>query len=149
MSADNSTVPGNATMPQTNTTLGFICQESFYENNTSSCLRYPKLKRCVDDGTTNHLNFYCVGQDTISIGGSGPSPLPTTFNMTVFNCTMDSCPIEAPAKNSTKSDGGKKGNGNNNPSSGSTSDAFKNNDKKLTLSGLLVLALMVSQLALM
>ncbi|KAG0000267.1 hypothetical protein BGZ80_005067 [Entomortierella chlamydospora] len=146
MSADNAV---NATVPQTNVTLGFICQESFYENNTSSCMRYSKLKACIKDGTMNHLNFYCVGQDTISIGGSGPSPLPTTFNMTVFNCTMDSCPIEAPAENSTKPAGGKKGNGNNSSSSASKSDAFKNNDKKLTLSGLLVLVLMASQLALM
>ncbi|KAF9999131.1 hypothetical protein BGZ80_008874 [Entomortierella chlamydospora] len=123
----------------TNATLGFVCQESFTANSTSTCLRYTKLKSCVKHGNENRLNFYCVGENTISIGGSGPVPLPTTFNMTVYNCTMESCPTAAPVK--AKS--GKKGKGNDATASASTSHAFKNNDKKLTLSGLLILALIV------
>ncbi|KAG0367402.1 hypothetical protein BGZ54_003930 [Gamsiella multidivaricata] len=122
----------------------FICQESFLADNTTSCLRYTKLKRCVKDGNNNHLNFHCVGGNSISIGGSGPSPLPTNINMTVFQCTMESCPNEAPQDGSSKGKGGKKG------SSGSSSGSGSPNggDKRLTMSGLLVLALIVSQLVL-
>ncbi|KAF8937077.1 hypothetical protein EDD21DRAFT_439220 [Dissophora ornata] len=127
----------------------FVCQESFHADNTTSCMRYPKLKRCVKDGDDNHLTFYCVGENTIAIGGAGPLPLPTNINMTVYMCTMDSCPIEAPADNSTKGSGGKKGD-NSSTGGGSTNNgrAATAMDKKLTMSGFLVLALIVSQMVL-
>ncbi|KAF9094966.1 hypothetical protein BGX27_001333 [Mortierella sp. AM989] len=152
MSVDNTTpTPVNSTR--------FICQESFFGNKTStstSCLRYSKVKHCIKEGNEKRLNFYCVDQNSISIGGSGPSPLPRNITMTVFMCTMESCPQEAPADNTTKPDDDKDkkkekkenttvSEGNN---VGSPSDAIKS-DKKMTLSGLFVLALMVSQLAMM
>ncbi|KAF9160825.1 hypothetical protein BGX21_002138 [Mortierella sp. AD011] len=127
-----SSVPANAT-------TGFVCQEAFTANSTSTCLRYTKLKTCVKDGNKNHLNFYCVGENTISIGGSSPAPQPNTFNMTVYNCTMESCPTAAPVKPKKT----KKGKGNDATASASKSHAVKNNNKKLTLSGLLILALIV------
>ncbi|KAI1318945.1 hypothetical protein EDD11_005379 [Mortierella claussenii] len=133
-------------MTSVSNSTAFVCQESFFANGTTSCLRYSKLKHCIKDGTDNHLNFQCVDHDTISSGGSGPNPLPTNINMTIFLCSMASCPTEAPAS-------GKKGQGNSDgtASNGSTNNAAESkvDGRKLTLSGLLVLMLMVSQLVLL
>ncbi|KAG0318754.1 hypothetical protein BGZ99_005480 [Dissophora globulifera] len=127
-------------MSSVNTTA-FICQESFKADNTTSCLRYPKLKRCVREGTDNHLNFLCVDHNSIAIGGSGPVPLPapTDVNMTVFFCSMDSCPLEAPPDTTPKK---KKGDQSTAAADGSMATAT---DRRLTMSGYFVLALVVSQ----
>lgn len=110
----------------------FVCQESFRADNTTSCIRFEKVKQCVKDGNEQHLNFLCVDHNTIAIGGSGPSPPPADVNMTVFLCTVESCPTEAPAH--TKKKDGKK----------DTSNTTKN--KALSWSGFMVLALVASQL---
>ncbi|KAG0201413.1 hypothetical protein BGX28_005770 [Mortierella sp. GBA30] len=124
----------------------FICQESFLPDNTTSCLRFDTPKRCEKHGLANNLTFLCVASNTISIGPYGPKPLPTTFNTTVYECTLDSCPNEAPAKNDTGK-GGKKG-GSTGSSSGADVAATLA-DKKLTYSGLLVLGLIASQMLLL
>ncbi|KAF8962035.1 hypothetical protein BGZ46_001258, partial [Entomortierella lignicola] len=141
----NSTVPatGNST---------YYCQETFYSNSTPTCMRFPKLEHCIAAGDAELLNFYCVERYTLTINASGPSPLPSGLNMTAFNCTMYSCPIEAPPMNYTKpahnSTNSTKQPKTKPTSQQTTSGAFNSNDKKLTLSGFFVLALMVSQLAL-
>ncbi|KAF9212618.1 hypothetical protein BGZ59_006520 [Podila verticillata] len=85
-----------APAPQPTNTITWVCQESFHPGNTTSCIRYPKLKRCVKEGLANNLTFLCVDHDSISVGGSGPVPLPA--NITAFQCSVTSCPQEAPAK---------------------------------------------------
>ncbi|KAF9907082.1 hypothetical protein EC991_011300 [Linnemannia zychae] len=122
-------------------TAPFVCLETFRPDNTTSCLRYEKVKRCIKDGTANNVPFLCVGQDTISIGGGGPiSPLPLNLTSSVFLCNLGACPNAAPAKESNKSD--KKGgsaNSNNNVSFGATSF------KPFSLSSVFVLTLIISQ----
>ncbi|KAG0270642.1 hypothetical protein BGZ95_001625 [Linnemannia exigua] len=119
----------------------FVCQETFHPGNTTSCLRYEKVKRCIKDGTANNIPFLCVSQDTISIGGGGPvSPLPLNLTSSVFLCNLGACPNAAPAKEG-KPD--KKGGSASNKASNSPSTS-----KSLSLSGVLVLALIVSQAAL-
>jgi len=110
----------------------FVCQESFQANNATSCLRYTTLKKCIKHGQEYHLDYLCVGANTISIGGS-TVPAPANLTMTPFMCTLDSCSTEAPHSDK-KHNGGKK------KSLGSTSTG-------VTLPGILVLALVVSQLA--
>ncbi|KAG0219611.1 hypothetical protein BGX31_011255 [Mortierella sp. GBA43] len=113
----------------------FVCQESFHADNTTSCIRYNKVKRCIKEATEQNLNFFCVDHNSISIGGQGPTPLPTTVNMTVFLCSMDSCPTAAPEK---EKKGGKNAAGRVAPDTTS----------KLTWSGIALLALVASQLLL-
>ncbi|KAF9428397.1 hypothetical protein BGZ94_002537 [Podila epigama] len=74
----------------------WVCQEKFLPNNTTSCMRYPKIKRCVKEGLASGQTFLCVDHDSISVGGSGPTPLPE--GIVPFLCSVDSCPQEAPAK---------------------------------------------------
>ncbi|KAF9997741.1 hypothetical protein BGZ65_006690, partial [Modicella reniformis] len=113
----------------------FICQESFRADNTTSCLRYTKLKQCVKDGSEQQLNFYCVDQNTISIGGTGHAPPPGNISMAVFLCSMDSCPTEAPASPGTKK--GKK-----DPGSGAGAGTVAADKKTMTMSGFFILALL-------
>ncbi|GJJ71541.1 hypothetical protein EMPS_03891 [Entomortierella parvispora] len=123
----------------------FICQESFQPNNVTSCLRYTKLKKCVKDGQANHLNFLCVDANSIAVGGS-VTPAPANMTLTPFMCTLESCPTQAPESNSTKGsgDGGKKNSTSNGKSAGTRASTVS--EKTLTLSGALVLALLVSQM---
>ncbi|KAK3822784.1 MAG: hypothetical protein J3Q66DRAFT_330126 [Benniella sp.] len=118
--------------PKMSTTPAFVCQESFRADNTTSCIRFEKVKQCIKNGNENHLNFLCVDHDSIAIGGSGPVPPPADVNMTVFLCSVASCPNEAPEK--------KKKHGDSNSPSSATKD------KALTWSGFMVLALIASQL---
>ncbi|KAF8943924.1 hypothetical protein BGZ47_004888 [Haplosporangium gracile] len=125
----------------TTDTIPFVCLETFRPDNTTSCLRYEKVKRCIKDGTANNIPFLCVGQDTISIGGGGPiNPLPLDLKSSVFLCNLSACPNAAPAKESTKPD--KKGSSNNSNAPSSASSV-----KSISLSGVFVLALIVSQAA--
>ncbi|KAG0055379.1 hypothetical protein BGZ83_008771 [Gryganskiella cystojenkinii] len=110
----------------------FICQETFLANNATSCLRYTKLKHCVKDGQEMRGNFLCVGANTISVGGS-VQPLPANLTLTPFMCTMDSCPTQAPEKEKKKD------------KSNSTGSSVVS-EKTMTLSGALVLALVLSQM---
>ncbi|KAF9364659.1 hypothetical protein BGX34_000830 [Mortierella sp. NVP85] len=114
------------------TAPAFVCQESFHADNTTSCIRFEKVKQCIKDGNENHLNFLCVDHDSIAIGGSGPVPPPADVNMTVFLCSAASCPNEAPAKKKKHGD--------------SSSSSSLTKDKTLTWSGFMVLALIASQL---
>ncbi|KAF9338306.1 hypothetical protein BGZ91_008935 [Linnemannia elongata] len=123
----------------TTDTTPFVCLETFRPDNTTSCLRYDKVKRCINEGTANNVPFLCVGQDTISIGGGGPiNPLPLNLSSSVFLCNMTACPNAAPATESSKP--GKKGSSDssNTPSSASSV-------KSISLSGVFVLALVISQ----
>ncbi|KAF9285978.1 hypothetical protein BGZ88_009302 [Linnemannia elongata] len=123
----------------TTDTTPFVCLETFRPDNTTSCLRYDKVKRCIKEGTANNVPFLCVGQDTISIGGGGPiNPLPLNLSSSVFLCNMAACPNAAPATESSKP--GKKGSSDssNTPSSASSV-------KSISLSGVFVLALVISQ----
>ncbi|KAG0025768.1 hypothetical protein BGZ81_006856 [Podila clonocystis] len=88
MSATPAPAPTNA--------VTWVCQESFHPDNTTSCIRYPKLKRCVKEGLANNLTFLCVDHDSIAVGGSGPVPLPA--GIVPFQCTVAACPQEAPEK---------------------------------------------------
>ncbi|KAG0347587.1 hypothetical protein BG004_007421 [Podila humilis] len=81
--------------PSTNP-VTWVCQETFHPDNTTSCIRYPKLKRCVNEGLASNMTFMCVDHNSISVGGSGPVPLPA--GITPFMCTTEACPQEAPAK---------------------------------------------------
>ncbi|GJJ78472.1 hypothetical protein EMPS_10831 [Entomortierella parvispora] len=110
----------------------FVCQESFAANNATSCLRYTKLKKCIKHGQENHLNFLCVGANTISIGGS-TVPAPSNLTMTPFMCTLESCPTAAP-HSKKKHSGAKK-------------QSLQSTSVGMTLPGIFVLALVVSQLA--
>ncbi|CAO3568966.1 unnamed protein product [Mortierella alpina] len=122
----------------------FVCQETFHSDNTTSCLRYPKLKQCEKEGKNNNLTFLCVGANTIAIGASNPKPLPDNIAMSVYQCTMESCPTEAPTKE--KKGGDTKG------ASPSTSDGSNKaatlTNKNLSYSALFVLGLIASQLLL-
>ncbi|KAF9133370.1 hypothetical protein BGX30_012309 [Mortierella sp. GBA39] len=119
-----------------NTTAPFVCLETFRPDNTTSCMRYDKVKRCVKEGTANNIPFLCVAQDTISIGGGGPAiPVPLNLTSSVFLCNQAACPNAAPAKESTKP---KKGS-----SESTTSTA--SSVKSISLSGVFVLALVISQ----
>ncbi|KAG0354302.1 hypothetical protein BG005_006582 [Podila minutissima] len=82
--------------PAPTNVVTWVCQESFRADNTTSCIRYPKLKRCVKEGLANNLTFLCVDHDSIAVGGSGPVPLPA--GIVPFQCTVASCPQEAPEK---------------------------------------------------
>ncbi|KAG0270761.1 hypothetical protein BGZ95_001557 [Linnemannia exigua] len=127
-----------------NPTTGFVCQESFHlDTNTTSCLRYDKIKRCLKEGTENNLAaFLCVGQDSISIGGGGPlNPLPANLTSSVFLCNIGSCPSEAPVK---EKDGGGKKKGGDNASTNNGSPLVS--DRTLSLSGFFVIALVISQI---
>ncbi|KAF9981471.1 hypothetical protein BGZ75_007266 [Mortierella antarctica] len=120
----------------------FVCQETFHSDNTTSCLRFPKLKRCEKEGKKNNLTFLCVGANTIAIGASNPKPLPDKIAMSVFQCTMESCPNEAPAKE--KKGDGKKGASSNSNSGAGVAATLTN--KNLSYSVLFVLGLIASQL---
>ncbi|KAF9952460.1 hypothetical protein BGZ72_006272 [Mortierella alpina] len=123
----------------------FVCQESFHPDNTTSCLRFPKLKRCEKEGIKNNLTFLCVGANTIAIGASNPKPLPDKIAMSVFQCNMESCPNEAPPKE--KKGGDKKGAGSNTSSGAGVAATLT--DKNLSYSALFVLGLIVSQLVIL
>lgn len=129
-----------------NTATAFVCQESFQANNVTSCLRYTKLKKCVKDGQANHLNYLCVDANSIAVGGT-VTPPPANLTLTPFMCTLASCPNAAPDDNSTKSGsgGGGKKNGTSTTSAGTRGTI---SEKTWSLSGALVLALLVSQMVL-
>ncbi|KAG9067109.1 hypothetical protein KI688_011890 [Linnemannia hyalina] len=119
------------------TVTPFVCLETFRPDNTTSCLRYDKVKRCVKEGTANNIPFLCVGQDTISIGGGGPvNPVPLNLTSSVFLCNLAACPNAAPAKEA-KPD--KKG------SSNTSNTSTASSVKSISLSGVFVLALVISQ----
>ncbi|KAG0373119.1 hypothetical protein BGX24_012111 [Mortierella sp. AD032] len=121
----------------------FVCLETFRPDNTTSCLRYEKVKRCIKDGTANNIPFLCVGQDTISIGGGGPAhPLPLNLTSSVFLCSLGACPDAAPAKEPKPDKKGGSASSHNNASNGISTS------KSLSLSGVLVIALIISQAAL-
>ncbi|KAF9310674.1 hypothetical protein BG003_008295 [Podila horticola] len=93
-----------APAPAPSTAVTWVCQETFHADNTTSCIRYPKLKRCVTEGLASNMTFLCVDHDSISVGGSGPVPLPA--GIVPFQCTAAACTQEAPAKDpSTKGQG--------------------------------------------
>ncbi|KAG0309426.1 hypothetical protein BGZ97_013078 [Linnemannia gamsii] len=132
----------------TNTTTGFVCQESFHlGTNTTACLRFDKLKRCLKDGTDNNLTaFLCVDQDTISIGGGGPqTPLPLNLTSSVFMCNLANCPTAAPVKNTTGNGGGGKNNNGGETGKPNGSTALYS-ERTLSLSGFFVIALLASQI---
>ncbi|KAK3838910.1 MAG: hypothetical protein J3R72DRAFT_492783 [Linnemannia gamsii] len=126
---------------------GFVCQESFHpETNTTSCIRYEKIKRCLKEGTENNIAFLCVGQDSISIGGGGPlNPMPLNLTSSVFLCNIGSCPTEAPAKEKD-GNGGKKKGGDSGASASTSGGSSSVSERTLSLSGFLVIALVVSQI---
>ncbi|KAG0309494.1 hypothetical protein BGZ97_013056 [Linnemannia gamsii] len=118
----------------TTNTAPFVCLETFHPDNTTSCMRYEKVKHCIQDGAASNIPFLCVGQDTISIGGGGPlKPLPLNLTSSVFLCNLSVCPNASPAKESKP---GKKGSSDNSSAS---------SVKSISLSGVFVLALIVSQ----
>ncbi|KAF9904652.1 hypothetical protein EC991_002526 [Linnemannia zychae] len=128
----------------------FVCQESFLPaTNTTTCLRYDKLKRCLKEGTENNLTaFLCVGQDSISIGGGGPlSPIPLNLTSSVFLCNLASCPNEAPPK-VKDGDGGKKHGGKSGGNASTNNGSSLVSEKTLSLSGFFVIALVVSHMML-
>lgn len=131
----------------TTDTTPFVCLETFRPGNTTSCLRYDKVKRCIKEGTANNIPFLCVGQDTISIGGGGPvNPLPLNLTSRVVLCNLAACPNAAPAKESSKPD--KKGSSDNStaPSNApSNAPSSASSVKSISLSGVFVLALVISQ----
>ncbi|KAF9967825.1 hypothetical protein BGZ70_008053 [Mortierella alpina] len=122
----------------------FVCQETFHADNTTSCLRYPKLKRCEKEGKKNNLTFLCVGANTIAIGASNPKPLPDKIAMSVYQCTMESCPTEAPAKE--KKGGGDTTGASPSTTEGSNTAAASMTNRNLSYSALFVLGLIASQL---
>ncbi|KAG0294381.1 hypothetical protein BGZ96_001293 [Linnemannia gamsii] len=122
----------------TTDTTPFVCLETFRPDNTTSCLRYEKVKRCIKEGIANNIPFLCVAQDTISIGGGGPmNPVPLDLKSGVFLCNLSVCPNAAPDKEGKPGKKGSSGNANA-PSSASSV-------KSISLSGVFVLALIVSQ----
>ncbi|KAF9193035.1 hypothetical protein BGZ51_004268 [Haplosporangium sp. Z 767] len=129
----------------------FICQESWAADGTASCTRFSDLKYCEKDAESKNLNFYCVDENTISIGAKGPKPLPSNINMTVYMCNKEACPNEAPpkpAKDDSKKDKDK--NKDTSSTGGSSTPASAAVvDKKVTLSGVFVLALIASQMLLL
>ncbi|KAG0053361.1 hypothetical protein BGZ83_001255 [Gryganskiella cystojenkinii] len=135
----STSVPGPlpSSSPQPPNNVTWVCQESFHADNTTSCLRYPKLKRCVTEGLASNLTFLCVDHDSIAVGGSGPVPLPA--NITAFMCTLTSCPQEAPAKEPSAKP----------PKSTSTSAGVKSKSSEtVRWAGVLVLTMLVSQMVL-
>ncbi|KAG0261504.1 hypothetical protein BG011_000968 [Mortierella polycephala] len=126
----------------------FVCQESWAADGTASCLRFSDLKYCKKDAESKNLNFYCVDENTISIGGKGPKPLPSKLNMTVYMCNQDSCPNEAPPKPAKDEKEDKKDKDNSNAGGSGTPTSAAVVDKKTTLSGLFVLGLIASQMLL-
>ncbi|KAF9284205.1 hypothetical protein BGZ68_004836 [Mortierella alpina] len=125
----------------------FVCQEVFHADNTTSCLRYPKLKRCEKEGKYNNLTFMCVGANTIAIGAFNPKPLPDNIAMAVFQCTTESCPNEASPK---EKKGGDTQGASSNPTNGAgVTAAATLTNKNLSYSSLLVLGLIASQLLLL
>ncbi|KAF8946986.1 hypothetical protein BGZ47_010647 [Haplosporangium gracile] len=128
------------TGPSSNVT--WVCQETFHANNTSSCLRYPKVKRCITEGQASNQTFLCVGHDSISVGGSGPVPLPA--GITPFMCTMTSCPQEAPAKEKPTPSN----TGNNSSGNGKSGAMGLRSTETVKWAGVLVLAMMVAPMVL-
>ena len=131
----------------------FVCLETFRPGNATSCLRYEHVKRCIKEGTANNIPFLCVGQDTISIGGGGPlDPLPRNLTTSVFLCDLTACPNAAPPeepkpdkkgspKNST-------GNSTNNSTDNSTTLSSASSVKSISLSGVFILILVITQVVL-
>ncbi|KAH7054725.1 hypothetical protein BKA57DRAFT_452038 [Linnemannia elongata] len=123
------------TGPSSNVT--WVCQETFHADNTTSCLRYPKVKRCITEGQTSNQTFLCVDHDSISVGGSGPVPLPA--GISPFMCTMTSCPLEAPAKEKPTPTN----NGNNGSGNGKSGAMGLRSTETVKWTGVLVLAMLV------
>ncbi|KAF9282909.1 hypothetical protein BGZ88_010786 [Linnemannia elongata] len=128
------------TGPSSNVT--WVCQETFHADNTTSCLRYPKVKRCITEGQASNQTFLCVNHDSISVGGSGPVPLPA--GISPFMCTMTSCPLEAPAKEKPTPTN----NGNNGSGNGKSAAMGLRSTETVKWTGILVLAMLVAPMVL-
>ncbi|KAG0199350.1 hypothetical protein BGX33_011714 [Mortierella sp. NVP41] len=128
----------------------FVCQETFRLDNTTSCMRYDKVKRCMNEGTASNIPFLCVAQDTISIGGGGPmNKLPLNLTSSVFLCNLGACPNAAPAKEPKPNKKNSKGDGNiKNSNNRNATNNGPSSFESLSLSGVFVLALIVSQIVL-
>ncbi|KAK3834062.1 MAG: hypothetical protein J3R72DRAFT_477901 [Linnemannia gamsii] len=113
----------------------FVCLESFRADNTTSCRRYPTTNQCQEAGNAKGLHYLCVvPTTTIVAGGPFPANLPYNVTKTVFLCSATSCPDGINLQSvQVKGD--------------SSSGAMT--DKKLSISGLFVLTLVVSQLVLL
>ncbi|KAG0324185.1 hypothetical protein BG000_002309 [Podila horticola] len=44
-----------APAPAPSAAVTWVCQETFHADNTTSCIRYPKLKRCVTEGLASNM----------------------------------------------------------------------------------------------
>ena len=158
--------------------LPFICQEiytvplavDFSDEDTSvsttnttaskgpTCVRFATLPQCVKVGKEKNLYFHCVEQGTISIGGSGPKPLPEPedFPMNAYMCDLDSCPTQSPDDVPGANAGGNSGAGhehkngggtsNNNTGQGNSAQKGSHFNTKKTLVGILIFAMLLPQM---
>ncbi|KAF9957709.1 hypothetical protein BGZ72_001519 [Mortierella alpina] len=139
--------PSESSMGATNTTA----------SNGPSCVRFATLPQCEKIGKEKKLYFHCVEQGTISIGSSGPKPLPEPedFPMNAYLCNVENCPTQSPddvPSATTEGGGHEHKNGgstsNSNTGSGSASSAQKatSYSTKKTLVGVLVFAMLLPQI---
>ncbi|KAF9563301.1 hypothetical protein EC968_004885 [Mortierella alpina] len=159
--------------------LPFICQEIFTvplalefgdedpslastttnttASNGPSCVRFATLPQCAKIGKEKNLYFHCVEQGTISIGESGPKPLPEPedFPMNAYLCNIENCPTQSPddVPAPTKESGGgghehKTGGSTSNSNTGQGNSAQRGSSysTKRTLVGILVFALLLPQM---
>ncbi|KAF9288492.1 hypothetical protein BGZ68_000197 [Mortierella alpina] len=138
---------GDEEMSTTNTTA----------SNGPACVRFATLPQCAKIGKEKNLYFHCVEQGTISIGESGPKPLPEPedFPMNAYLCNIENCPTLSPDDipgTTTGAGGNEHKNGgstsNSNTGTGSANSAQKESSyrTKKTLVGILVLAMLLPQM---
>ncbi|KAF9938954.1 hypothetical protein BGZ67_010153 [Mortierella alpina] len=128
-------------------------------SNGPTCVRFATLPQCVKIGKEKKLYFHCVEQGTISIGGSGPKPLPEPedFPMNAYLCNIDNCPTLSPDDVPGATTGGNAGAGghehknggstsNSNTGQGNSAQKGSSYSSKKTLVGILVFAMLLPQM---